>query len=255
MISRRLLRRGSQPLVSVSRAFSALFTASDAWFDADNVTTSGGNTTAWVDRVDGSRTLAQGTGGLQAAVPAAHADFGGKNCVTFTGGQVYQSNQAAAFWNFLHASAGTAVIVLTPTVASGTQVVFETDAGGVNGISFFFAGAPAFQQVIFRGGVGGAAPINIAASVGTPSSVEQYCADASSPQRSVKRNGQAAVTAAIAGGTAGTAGQSLCLGARPAGSNALQARVRAAYFFARALSAGELGTVRAYVQADTGIAP
>lgn len=233
-----------------------MFVAGDSRFEADSYTVDGisGNVAAFVDKNDPTHLLQQATAIRQVAIPATHADFGGKVCANFSTA-VYQSSRAASTWNYLHNGPMTLVVVMTPVTPAGTQIIVETDAGGTSGLSVFLAAAPAYQQFLYRGGVGGAAPLNIAAVAGTPGYFEQYIEDASSPQRSIKRNGQAAVTGAIAGGVAGVAGQTLTLGGRPAGTNTMVARWRALYSFQRRLSTNELSILRNYIQADTGLTP
>lgn len=71
-------------------------------FTADKYTVDGisGRVRSWIDWNDPTHVLDQSIAAQQVPVPAAHADFAGALCATYTGGQAYQSNRAVAAWTF-----------------------------------------------------------------------------------------------------------------------------------------------------------
>lgn len=77
-----------------------------------------GKVASFVDYNDATHLLVQVDSSRQVVVPAAHADYAGLLCATFTGVENYQSNRTALSWAFWHgASACFSACLYTPTSA------------------------------------------------------------------------------------------------------------------------------------------
>ena len=111
------------PIDDILGLFSGqpVFTAD--YYAVDGVS---GKVAAFIDHNNPAHLFEQAVSGEQVAVPAAHADFGGKTCATFAGGQRYTSNLAIGSWKFTHDGSGCSTYSLfTPTnLASGNTPVY-----------------------------------------------------------------------------------------------------------------------------------
>lgn len=142
-----------------------LFTAD--YYAIDGVS---GKVSGFIDWNDASHVLAQSTSANQVALPAAHADFSGKLCATFSA-HGYQSNRAASTWVFANDGISCErVEVLTPTSAVGINVISTTVWAGISaGAQLYYTGAGAFNHAVYTSAAGvtafnapfGAATINV----------------------------------------------------------------------------------------------
>lgn len=112
-----------------------VFTA-DYYF-VDGVT---GKVASFIDWNDATHLLAQSTSANQVAIPAAHADFGGRLCATGTGVEFYDSNRAASAWA-LHDGSGWSVHAVATLTSAGSRRLFATTSGGA------FLGADLYYSV------------------------------------------------------------------------------------------------------------
>lgn len=103
-------------------------------FTADYYSVDGGTgkVASFIDWNDPSHLLAQSSGALQVAIPAAHADFINKLCANFTGAEYYDSNRPQRDWATLHNGQGAGVYGVATCVTSGTRRLLNTRAGAGN---------------------------------------------------------------------------------------------------------------------------
>lgn len=103
----RHTRRPSRSLSrSLTQRFGDLFRSGDSWFDANNVTTSGGKVVSFVDYISTSHTLTQGNSSLRVAAPIAVAALAGKRAVQPTSAEYYDSTRPPSAWKYLHDGTG-----------------------------------------------------------------------------------------------------------------------------------------------------
>lgn len=145
----------------------------------------------FIDKNDPTHWFVQADTTKQVPMPAAHADFGGRKCVTVASGQFYDSNRAAASWK-LHDGTGWSVHAVATLTSAGSRRLFATTAGGFLGIALHYAAGPlggwfignASATVVFR---------QVAAVLNTPHQISgQYQNGAALPnESSFKITGQA----------------------------------------------------------------
>jgi hypothetical protein len=226
-------------------------------FTADRYTVDGvsGKTAAFVDWSDSARTLAQATSAQQVALPASHASFSGSLCATFAGGQWYDSNQAAAFWDYMVDGAGvTSILVSEPTSAVGFQGYATTAFSGINPGYFLYGNAGDPNLAIY--GASGVAVVSSSFGAGAlaPYVLTIEHGTSRTPDWSAKRTGTAAATGAYGAAVGSPTESTLRLGAYGNGSNPASMRWRALLTFPL-LTSAQLAIVHAWIQADTGLAP
>ncbi len=250
----------SSPPDPVVVAFRALFTAgTDHWFDADNVLETSGATESWLDQATPGSTLTQATALNRAAAPAADAAFGGAKSVAFNGtSNDYISNLPASDWDFLHGANGkaaTAVSVYYLPTPVGNKVIWSTFSASGTGGAWHF---PDLRYLSVRQSDNSAPAANGGAGaldVGTFSRCKFDISD-SSDMRVFQKSTQVA-SADLTAAVYNTApAQTLRVGnLQNAALNWFSGRLRALYFFQRALSAPDIATLHAYIQQTTGIVP
>jgi hypothetical protein len=87
---------------------------------------------AFIDWSDPSHLMAQSDPLKQVAVPAAHADFGGKLCANFTGAQVYHSNRPLSTFRYIHNGTGmTLLSIHTPLAGNGVLIATRTGSNNL----------------------------------------------------------------------------------------------------------------------------
>lgn len=147
-----------------------------------------------IDASDSSRYVEQTTFARQVAMPAAHADFGGRLCFNFTGAEWYVSNQALAFWRFLHDGTGMSLgLVHTQTSSATNQVLFNT-RGGI-GISVTYnAGSPSNR--LYVGEPGAVIDLSGGGTVNVARQLTLRYTEAASPEYAYKATGVAETTGA-----------------------------------------------------------
>jgi hypothetical protein len=166
-----------------------------------------GKVASFIDWSDPTHTLAQATSANQVALPAAHADYPGRLCATFTGVERYASNRAGATWNYLSNGMSMSVhAVCTPT-ATNTRLCSTRNAG--NGFLLGIQAGPSWLVFIS----GGPSP-GVARPLSLPSMWSfRFTDGGGTPEYTDKITGFAAVTADSATPTA--SGLTLTLGANP----------------------------------------
>ena len=133
-------------------------------FNPDGVS---GKTASFFDAADRNHLLVQATDANQVALPAAHADFGGKVCATATGGEAYQSNRSTTFWSFTSNGQGCEVLhIFTPLAGAGTRVMGATTfAGASTGFQFYWVAGGDLTASLNRTG-GGSQDVMTPQSIG-----------------------------------------------------------------------------------------
>lgn len=249
------LRRNTGVSRSVDEQFRSLFTSGSVWLDADSVTTSGANLSTVVDRMDAAHSLSVGAGTL--AAPAAHADYGGKACLSFTGTQHIVSNRAASAWNFLHNGTGVTLIhVLTPTSA-GTCLISATRTNTAVGHHAYWSSARTFWSIT-DAATTQIVNLNVDAQFvsGTPT---VYCGtwqDGVSPEATLRTKSVTVQTGSSSGPpTPNNADGTLTIGAQVSGITKASMRWRATYILPYVVTAAQYTWMLNYIKADTGIQP
>jgi hypothetical protein len=224
------------------------------YYAVDGIT---GKVSAWIDYNDVTHQLAQTLNARQVAVPAAHADFGGKLCATFDGATAarwYQSNRTAVSWNYLVNGPSRAYSTLTVTAAGAAQLIWETDNTGSGGATNELSATNVVRWALFRSGGSAFLGVSTAFTTNVAGSVV-VAVSAYDPRRYMKKNGIAAETGALLNNNINTS-SSLSFGARSSNDSLpLKARVRHLLIVTPDLGAQEDAAVYSYIQQDTGIAP
>lgn len=191
--------------ILVLAATRPVFTAD--YYAVDGVT---GKVASFIDWNDATHLLAQSSSLLQVALPAAHADYAGKLCATFTGAERYVSNRAGASWNYLSNGTSMSVhAVCTPT-ATNTRLCSTRNAG--NGFLLGIQAGPSWLAYIQGGPSPGVArPLNLASMWSF-----RFTDGGGSPEYTDKITGFSAVTGDATTPTA--SGLTLTLGANPDGT-------------------------------------
>lgn len=241
------------------------------FFIADRYTVDGGtgNVGSFVDLNDSTHTLAQAVGAAQVAVPAAHADFGGRLCGTFAGASYYVSSRAASTWNYLHNGTGMEVVcVFTPTGVGAvvTNVIWGTVNGGSvatqsgagfswypntgNALHGWFIANGTATQPIFQ--ITGANQF----AVNTPTYSDISYIEAGAPNEFIGRCKSTALSSlnTASAPSAVDPQHTLYLGGNSAGAELGNFRWRMLAFFPQ-LTADQRALVQQYIRADSGIAP
>jgi hypothetical protein len=246
-------RRGgvAPQVVTLTQRFVALFEANDGRYEA----VSGSN--ILTDQVDGSRTLAVGSGVVANA--AADADYGGKPSLALTGTQYLESNQATSFWPSLHNGAGATFILVHRVTAadSADRYLFSTcnASTGQNGITCLARGpATSITGVYVCNASGGFAHAGdpFGATVLTPTYLD-FSITSGANGLVIRRKSSTLYTATLGGPSASSPERTLRIGANSAASG--QLTVRSVYHWRRVLTAAERSIVQAYILADSGLAP
>ncbi len=240
--------------------FRALFTPGvDSWFDADNVNVSSGNTVSWIDVMDSTHLLQQASSSSQADAPAADASFGGSKTVLFNGTlDEYTSNRPASSWAFLHGASGSASTVVSvyylPTTP-GNQVIWSTFSSSGTGSAWHYASLGYLGVVQSNNST---IEANAGAGAFNTPTFSRCCFDIlDSFDLRVFQKGTLVSTANLSTSVYNTSpNQTLRVGNLFNGaSNRFPGRLRAIYFFRRALTAPEVSILHSYIQQTTGISP
>jgi hypothetical protein len=221
-------------------------------FNADLYVIDGGSgkVRAIVDYWDLQHWLDQSDTTKQCALPAAHADFQGKLCLTFVSASAtrYQSNRSAASWGpyTRDGTPGAEICAaLTPTDASGTRIVLSTGTSGNR------------EQLDYAPGTGvvrwhaGAITCAGAVTTNVPTYWAKYYQEGLSPEVATFVKGTPSTTSPENPNTPPET--SLVLGSAASGGNAAGMRFVFLMFWP-VLSAGGRSTVRQYTQQTYGIA-
>lgn len=199
------------------------------------IDTGTGKVGSFIDWNNPTHVIAQGSGTNQVAIPAAHADFGNKLCITSTSTlQFYQSNQSAA--SFSYGSDGSGICSWA-VVGASTYTGFapiglgtcdlSSPANGA-GISLFHQNATGFRAAVSNGS---AYCVNHTSGAGgVPVGASRVLVDirgGQNPVSALYRNGVLLSTSALTGAfNLGAPKTSLILGA-VAGANGYIQRRRA----------------------------
>lgn len=253
---------GSRPLASKFRGLfidGGTSATRDSWFDASRYADDTTVVTDWLDYVDAAHVATQGTGALRVPIPAAHADFAGAVCGTFTAHN-YVSTRAAGDWTPWHSGSGCEQIhVFTPTavVAATTYVVAGTHAtGAITTVGHRVGWFTSVQTnyVIGNGTINntiGTAGVAVNVNVAT-----YYDWSLTGTTMVVRRKSTQQATPTVSGSLSSSAPtNSMTIGASGGGTGPASMRWRASYFFRRVLTAVERSVAQQWIQRDTGIVP
>lgn len=241
--------------VLILAAGRPVFTAD--FYAVDGVTT---KVASFIDWNDPTHTLAQALSGNQVAVPATHADFGGKLCATFAGGQYYTSTRAASYWSYANNTPMDFFATHSPTSVAGFSIIWETGLADGTDAQNLALNTTTVTAILQRAS-GGNQSITRAsgAAVGVPVLCEVRADETTNPARGLKVTGFAETTAVSITGAQGTPSATLTLGGRGGGSQFYLGRWR--HLLALGGTAGQGGissadrtTVQQYILQDSGLA-
>jgi hypothetical protein len=244
--------------------FASILTlaAGESCFTADYYIVDGtsGKVLDWVDWNNPALFFEQPLTANQVAVPAAHADYGGKLCATFTGVEFYHYSGGVTLCRGLHNGTGKRqVLVFTPTTLTGNNTYLATRSGSSTiGYSMAINGSAQINVNVSNGTsniFGLNAPGALAA--GTPTYLEtHYLEGGGSPEGEIFVKGSSLDTSDSSGTpSAADSTNTMCLGAFPTGSSVAQFRWRSLFPLMPNLTAAQQALMRAYILSDTGIAP
>jgi hypothetical protein len=245
---------GGASLFSLVLALSAtrpVFTADLYVIDGGS-----GKMRAAADHNDVAHWLDQSNTTLQCALPAGHADFGGKLCLTFAGAEWYQSNQIAK-WPFLSDGTGCEIsfAFTNTTVAAGNRIYLTTRTTG-RGFTISQGGANANSNGAVAAGTAFLALNGFRSGmvVAVPYVFQYRHGTAETPDATAKVTGAVAATANYsASPEAGNPEYGMVFGALSNGTLLIQGRLRS-FHSAPVLSAAGRATRDAWYLQDTGIA-
>jgi hypothetical protein len=241
-------------------------------FTADKVTLDGttGKMTSWVDWLDETHTLTQGTDALRSAAPGVDANLNGAKSVAFTGAQYYSSSRAASTWGYLHKGAGAfKLIVWVPDTNGGSaalNTLFGTyrgqDSGTVSGINVLYTTTTAtgtLQVAVAR--ASGTRTIDQTALVtqfsqNVPATMRMDYLEGASPEYTIRKLGVSIASGASGAAPSATDPQStLVVGANPVSfDRKLTGRIAFMAFAPKVPTAGETQTIVDYIQQVYGVA-
>lgn len=223
-------------------------------FTADLYVIDGGSgkVRAVVDWNDNAHWLDQSNTTLQCALPAAHADFAGMLCLTFTGTQWYASTRATSYWEPWHRTGAATVGSLTPTEVSSTYYLCGTFNSTAPG--FGMAWNVDWVALVRSTGttnavVAGSAPDPV---LNVPVQYRFSFTDGSSPEYRIKVTGASEVTGNGGAPGSGASESTLHLGSRGGGAGLAKMRQRHLLMGPDTAAFRDGGS--AYIQQDTGIA-
>lgn len=214
-----------------------------------------GKVASFIDWNDPTHTLAQATSANQVAIPATHANYAGKLCVTFTGSEWYVSSRPASYYAPWHdGSGGGSWATLSPTEVSTTYYVCSTFSSAAPG--FGMAWNVNHSVLVRQSGTNNTivASSNVTPALNTPVLYRFSYTEGASPEWRIKTTGGVEVTgnSALAPGS-GAAEQTLVFGARAAAVAPAKGRVRH-LILTPDLTAGGRTTMEQYIAADCGVA-
>jgi hypothetical protein len=225
------------------------------YYAVDGIT---GKVSAWIDYNDAAHQLVQASNSNQVVVPAAHADFGGKLCATFTGAEYYVSNKPAAYYTFEHdGNGGSILLVCTPTnTAAGGRPVCTRTVGATIGVGLAFDVAGAGNVGLY---VSNAAGAFVSIGVAQVQNVATYYLVSYrlgiSPGAAVYIKSALAVSITSTTAPSGAApANTLSLGGQSNGANLAAFRYRA-LVLGDYLGPAERAAQQTWILADTGITP
>jgi hypothetical protein len=193
---------------------------------------------------------------LQCVLPAGHADYAGKLCLTYTGSQRYLSNRAAAAWNLPHESGGfTEISVFTPTATGGFSMLWATcSAGNQNGANIYHNTVDLKLDMHKLGGPQVIAGSLGAVGFGTPTYATFRHGAAQTPNWELRRKGTLVSSGAYAAAPGTGAASHALISGDNTGPTRWVGRMRAPYMEFPLLTNNELALVQQYILQDTGIA-
>lgn len=216
-----------------------------------------GKVAAFIDYLDPTHTLAQGTSANQVSAPAPDAAFNNEASVSFTATQYYTSSRAASAFRYLHDGTGcTMIAVCTVSDLSATRALLATrGTSAATGIRWGFVSTPAYSFVALNG-----ATNVVTAQTGTPVVNTNYIYRASyvesgSPEY-VLATGNSTITSGSSASApaAGDPTATLRLGANTDAAQPHRGKLCALLLAPKVLSAGELATVHSYFLAKYAVA-
>lgn len=233
-------------------------------FTADNVVedpSHAGFVLRIIDHNNPARWLEQTDPTKQVAMPAAHADFGGRKCLTFTGSQAYQSNEANTAWAFTADGISCqSVRVFTPLAGAGTRVSdVTTAAANQRGQQVYWASGGDVTAALYKTGAAVVAPTAVGA-VGqdVATYVSLRFSSSSANQYEFRRKSALIASGAYVSApeSSGSSGVPLTIGSVtfPGITAGATERLRELAFFP-ALSAAQWLVVTQFMQTFYGLAP
>lgn len=235
---------------------------SDSRFDADYYAIDGGSgkVSDFIDYVDPTHTLHQGTGANQVAIPAAYGPMAGAFAASFLGSQFYDSNRAASAWPYLHNGSGCGLTsVLSPQSSDATFRVWLSTRTGTNvGFNAYRQGST--MTTVPLEVTNGSASISPASSILTAADAPTYWtatySETVSPEFSYYLKSSSGGTgASTAAPSASNPAATLRMGAQVGGGSGFLAFWNTLISHRRVLSAAERTIEQQFILSTTGIAP
>jgi hypothetical protein len=225
-----------------------------------------GKVSDFVDYIDNTHTLHQGTSAQQAAVPATDANLRGAKSTTFAN-QWYDSTRAASLWKYLHDGTGMTIInVFVPNTASNGFYSVCGTVSGLNidtGVGLYHRWLHGATRTVYLYVSRASATRTVSAQVASLATLGQNvgsvtdCSyqEATSPEYNVRIANVSVVSGSSAAApSAANPDATLRLGADVLGGQPAAMRWRATLLAPKTLSAAERAAVYAWILADTGIA-
>ena len=224
-------------------------------FTADYYAVDGvsGKVASFIDWNDPTHTLAQASSSLQVAIPAAHADYGGKLCANFTGAEYYDSTRPTG-WAFT--SNGTPNTFYWAATATDTTFGYLWNTRGTQvGLGVTTLSGPDRVSVVVGNDTINTLATTAAAGVNVPINGRfSYTENITTPEFALKVTGQTAVTGDSAAAPTATNPGVFRIGFRATASPSLPGKFRLrSLVFTPEPRVGSL--VPSWIQSDTGIAP
>lgn len=222
-----------------------IFTAD--YYAVDGVT---GKVASFIDWNDATHLLAQATSARQVPAPTVDSALNGRLAAVFSGGQVYESNKTASFFNYLNATPHYTQLVLKPT---NTSFAIWAEVGlGTPPDYWNLINNTGVQYNFARGGTGNTITRGGTVVANTPLAIAAW-ADSSVPTRSLRVSGDTTTTAGAVSGTAGAITAALSLGSRKnlaAGASNMNWR---SLVLCGLLTSDQRQTMATWVKQDSGL--
>lgn len=225
-----------------------VFTAD--YYAVDGIT---GKVASFIDWNDPTHTLAQAVSAQQVAIPATHADYGGKLCASFAGSQWYDSTRVPSRWAFLYdGSGGGLFTALTNTGTGVSRTMGTAPSTSAYGILLGYLSSTSSLYLVGNSTAQQIANANRTVAASTPLQISgQYKQDGSV---NAKSTGSAEFNSVGAFAPSSASAQTFRLGAATDNVNPLTGRFRSVVA-TPFVGEVERSAVRAWIQQDTGITP
>jgi hypothetical protein len=249
---------GVAPLVAQFSAVKKVFAGGSIfttdYYALDGVT---GKVAAFIDFLDPTHTVAQGTSANQVPAPLADAGLNGQRSATWSATQFYTSTRAASSWRYTHDGTGCTVFsVFVPTSLASTSALVSTKSGAATGFVFYVSTSPSYSLNVFNTTNTVISPAGGTPVVGTPAILSFTYSETDSPSKYFLRRGNTQLAAGNSSFTpaSGDPTSTLILGATPGGGSPGRYRWACTFMVPRVITAAERATVHTYIQNKYGVA-